>query len=429
MIIVPLGIASATPTATRHLSSLAVWREGQVFLFDCGENTQMRMLQAGMKRSNIDYIFISHFDTDHFTGLIGLLATLQLQRREKPINLIGPKGLKSFVEFNLDFAGIDPVFTINYEEVEEGFDHQVVVDEEAYYVEARPLEHTTFCIGYRFQEKDKPGKVDAKKAQSEGISEDWQYKDLKAGKDVTLDDGTVVRSDDIVGPSRTGDSFAYIMDTRFCQNAVKLAKDTSILYHEATFGSTLQEKADETGHSTAEDAASVARQANTNLLVISHFSARYTNQFVLLREARKHFRSTWVATEMRPIMTDPKNEKDVIQPKVFLKEAYKQKDSKPRGGKFKKRPHSDKNGGKKRFKKKRNFRSRKGGPDKNNYRDSDKKREQDRPPRDRDQDREKRDKRGIKVYRRDKGKGDEGDNKSKPKPITPRTPFDDFDRF
>lgn len=429
MIIVPLGIASATPTATRHLSSLAVWREGQVLLFDCGENTQMRMLQAGMKRSKIDYVFISHFDSDHFTGLIGLLATLQLQRREKTINLIGPKGLQSFVEFNLDFAGIEPVFPINYVEVEEDFEHQVVVDEASFYVEARPLEHTTFCIGYRLQEKDKPGKVDDKKAQEIGISEDWQYKDLKAGNDVTMDDGTVVRSDDIVGPSRTGDSFAFIMDTRFCQNAVKLAKDCSILYHEATFGSSLQEKADETGHSTAEDAASVARQANTNLLVIAHFSARYTNQFVLLREARKHFRSTWVATELRPIMTDPKNEKDVIEPKVFLKEAYKQNDSKPRGGKFKKRSHSNKPDDKKRYKKKRNFRSRKSSSERSNYRDSDKKRNQDKPPRDRDKDREKRDKRGIKVYRRDKNKDDDSDNNSKPKPITPRTPFDDFDRF
>lgn len=442
MIIVPLGVASATPTATRHLSSVAVWREGQIFLFDCGENTQMRMLQAGMKRSKIDYVFISHFDTDHYTGLIGLLATLQLQRRERAITLAGPKGLKSFVEFNLEFAGIEPVFPINYVEVEEGFEHQVVVDEESFYIEARPLEHTTFCIGYRFQEKDKPGKVDDRKAQSMGINEDWQYKDLKAGIDVTLDDGTVVRSDDIVGPSRTGDSFALIMDTRFCQNAVKLAKDTSILYHEATFGSSLQEKAEETGHSTAEDAASVARQANTNLLVIAHFSARYTNQFVLLREARKHFRSTWVATELRPIMTDPKNEKDIIEPKVFLKEAYKQKYSKSKGGNFKKRS-SGKSDGKKGFKKKKNFRSRRNTSDKSGgggqrdsnrdrnkerSRDRDKERERSRPPRDRDRDKD-REKRGIKVYRRDKDKDQDNDNRSKPKPITPRTPFDDFDRF
>ena len=429
MIIVPLGVASATPTATRHLSSVAVWREGQIFLFDCGENAQMRMLQAGMKRSKIDNVLISHLDTDHCNALIGLLSTLQLQRRDKEITLVGPVGLKKYVEWNLEFAEIEPVFPIKYIEVEEGFEHQVVVDEEEFYVEARPLEHTTFCIGYRLQEKDKPGKVDDKKAKNMGISEDWQYKDLKAGIDVTLDDGTVVRSDEIVGPSRTGDSFAFIMDTRFCQNAVKLAKDTSILYHEATFGSSLEDKAYETGHSTAEDAANVARQANTNLLVISHFSARYTNQYVLLREARRQFRSTWVATELRPIMTDPKHEKGIIETKVFLKEVNKQGYSKSKGRKN----NSGRSGGK-RYSggKKKKFRSRRGssnrGGGSGGGRDRD--RDRDRNNRGRDSSKEKRDRdrRGIRVHRRNKDK-DRDDNRSKPKPITPRTPFDDFDRF
>ena len=104
MIIVPLGVASATPTATRHLPSVALWREGDVHLFDCGENAQMRMLQAGLKRSKIENIFITHFDVDHFSGIIGLLSTLQLQRRDKPLNIIGPKGIKEYVEWNLNFA-------------------------------------------------------------------------------------------------------------------------------------------------------------------------------------------------------------------------------------------------------------------------------------------------------------------------------------
>src|SRR6056297_2491694 len=320
MIIVPLGVGSATPTATRHLSSVAVWREGSVFLFDCGENAQMRMLQGGLKRSQIDCIFISHFDTDHYSGLIGLLSTLQLQRRDKKLTIVGPEGLQEFVEWNFEFANINLNYPIDFVEIKDDFEEERVVDEDEFYVEARPLNHSKFCMGFRFQEKDKPGKVDADKAQAQGISEDWQYKDLKAGKDVELDDGTVVKSADIVGHPRPGDSFAYITDTKYCPNSVKLGMNTNVLFHEATFSESLSDKAEETGHSTAKDAARVANEAKTKLLVITHFSARYTNEYVLLRAARDDFFPTWGATELRPIFTDPAHEKGIIKPKVYLKE-------------------------------------------------------------------------------------------------------------
>lgn len=320
MIIVPLGVASATPTATRHLSSLAVWREGTVFLFDCGEGAQMRMLQAGIKRSKIKYIFISHFDYDHFTGLIGLLSTLQLQRRDVPLTLIGPKGLKEYVDWNFKFIGVELMFPLEYVELEEGFEHQMVVETDDYYVEARPLQHSRFCIGYRLQERDKPGKVDGEKAAELGITEDQDFKDLKAGKDITLADGTLVRSQDIVGEPIKGESLAYVTDTLYTENSVKLAENATILYHEATFSETLSDKAAENFHSTAKDAARVAKEANVGNLVISHFSARYTNPFVLLREAKEEFDDTWMATELRPIATKHNIEKDIIQPKVMVRE-------------------------------------------------------------------------------------------------------------
>ena len=318
MIVVPLGIASATPTAIRHLPSVALWREGSVFLFDCGENSQMCMLQAGLKRSKIDSIFITHFDVDHYSGLMGLISTLQLQRRDKTLNLIGPKGLKEFVTWNLKFSGVEISFDLDFVEIEEGTDEMRVLDTEDYYVEARPLKHKKFCLGYRFQEKDKPGKVDATKAEQYGITEDEQFKVLKAGKNLTLDDGTVIESYEIVGHPRPGDSFAYVTDTEYCPNAVKLAMNTNILYHEATFGNQLADKAKETGHSTAADAARVATEAQTKLLVIGHFSARYTNLHLLLKEAREGFYPTWLAQELRPIFTDPSHERGIVEPKVNL---------------------------------------------------------------------------------------------------------------
>jgi ribonuclease Z len=404
MIIVPLGVASATPTVTRHLSSTALWREGSVYLFDCGENTQMRMLQGGLKRSQIDCIFLSHFDTDHYSGLIGLLSTLQLQRRNKPLTLVGPSGLQEYVEWNFNFAEVELHFEINYVELEEGFEEERVVDEEEFYVEARPLNHSRFCIGYRFQEKDRPGKVDAQKAQEQGISEDWHYKDLKDGKDVELDDGTVVKSMDIVGHPRPGDSFAYVTDTRYCPNAVKLAKNTNILIHEATFTDSLSDKAEETGHSTAKIAARVANEAKTKLLVITHFSARYNNEYVLLREARDDFFPAWIATELRPIFTDPAHEKGIIERRTYLKEIDND------NGKSKKK--------RKKRKTKRRVRKRKKVEKNKSDRSSGKRRKRikkkdDKPSNDSN----------------NNNNGNNGDDQPQPKPLTPRTPFDDFDRF
>lgn len=332
MIIVPLGVASATPTAKRHLSSVALWRDGRVYLFDCGENAQMRALQAGLKRSKIDYIFISHMDGDHFFGLPGLISTMQLQRRENVLNIIGPEGLKEFMEAALKAASIELTFEIVFKEFKEGFEHEIIVDDPEYYIEARPLEHKNLCVGYRFQEKDKPGKVDAEKAQEMGITEDWQYKKLKAGEDVELENGTVVPSSEIVGEPKKGDSFAYVTDTLFSVNALKLAYKATILYHEATFDQNLKDKAEETFHSTAEDAATIAHKAEVQRLVISHFSARYTNQFVLLKEARKIFPDTWVATELRPIMTDPEHERGIIKAKIQIDTSVPGKGGPSKGG-------------------------------------------------------------------------------------------------
>src|SRR5690625_151753 len=406
MIIIPLGVASATPTATRHLPSVALWREGSICLFDCGENTQMRMLQAGLKRSRVDYIFISHFDVDHYSGLIGLLSTLQLQRRDKPITLVGPKGLKEYVEWNFNFAKVELLYEVNYVEAEEDFEGGRVVDADEFYVDARPLKHTTFCLGYRFQEKDKPGKVDAARAEPPGVTEDWQYKQLKAGNDIELDDGTVVESSDIVGHPRPGDSFAYITDTSYSPNAVKLAMNTNILLHEATFSESLSDKAAETGHSTSIDAARVANEAQTKLLVISHFSARYTNPFVLLREARRDFFPAWLATELRPIYTDPSHEKGIIKPKVYIKEI----DEKSSGGKPTGRRKESKQ---KRFRKRKNFKSRESSNFRTPRRRSDDNNYRQRPSENHRRKREPR----------------EDDTVRKPRHITPRTPFDDFDRF
>lgn len=408
MIVIPLGVSSATPTAVRHLPSIALWREGSVYLFDCGENAQMRLLQAGIKRSKVDTIFISHMDGDHVFGLFGLLSTLQLQRRNKPLAIIGPEGIKEMVDVVLKTTNLELDFELQYKELKSDFEHEVVLEGEDFYVEARPLKHTTFCIGYRLQEKDKPGKVDAQKAAEAGVTEDAQFKALKAGEDVTLEDGTVIHSADIVGDPRPGESFVYVTDTEFCENAVRLAENATILYHEATFGELLKEKAEDTGHSSAQDAAIVAKTAKVDRLVIGHFSARYSNQFLLLKEARGVFEKTWLAYELRPIFTNPAQEKEIITPRI---EIIDLKDKGAQRSKKTFKPAAKRKGGfkKKRFKRKpSNARYYKSG-------------DSERPQHDR--------------YKKPYKRSDDDKSKSsphrpsKPLPITPRTPFDDFDRF
>lgn len=334
MIVMPLGVGSATPTADRHLASVALWREGRVFLFDCGENAQMRLLQAGMKRSKIDFVLISHLDGDHFFGLPGLLSTMQLQRREKPLHIIAPEGIKDFIEASMKASDIDLCFELEFTEIPEGTEHMVVVDEADFFIEVRNLKHNKYCVGFRFQEKDKPGKVNAELATAMGISEDEQFKALKAGEDVKLADGTIVKASEVVGEPVKGNVFAYVTDTEFCENCIRLAENATILYHEATFGQALKDKASETGHCTAQEAAIVAKTANAERLVIGHFSARYTNPFVLLKEAKQVFDETWIATELRPIMTDPAQEKNIFKPVV--KEAEQRPDQRtmrrPSGG-------------------------------------------------------------------------------------------------
>ena len=414
MIVIPLGVSSATPTAVRHLPAVALWREGSIFLFDCGENAQMRLLQAGIKRSKVDTIFISHLDGDHIFGLFGLLSTLQLQRRDKLLTIVGPEGLKKMINAVFKTAEVVLEYKIKYVELKSDLDHEVVLEDEEFYVEARPLKHNRFCIGYRFQEKDRPGKVDAEKATESGITEDTQFKALKAGEDVTLEDGTIVHSADIVGDPRPGESFVYVSDTEFCENAIRLAENATILYHEATFGEPLKEKAEDSGHSSAQDAAIVAKTAKVDRLVIGHFSARYSNQFLLLKEARNVFEKTWLAYELRPIFTNPAQEKEIISPRVELIDLKEKRTLQRTSEPFKRKLKSKGGFKKRRFKRK---------PTTARYYKSG---DLDRPPSDRPQR-----SRFNKPYKRsdDEKSKSSPHRPSKPLPITPRTPFDDFDRF
>ena len=194
MKIVLLGTSSAVPTLTRGLSSTALIREGDVFLFDCGEGTQLQLMRSCVKRSRIHSIFIGHLHGDHLYGIAGLLSTLHLDGRENPLNVFGPEGLRVFLNAAFRTSDLQFTFKLTVREFPRGYRGRVL-DEEEYYVDALPLDHSIFCLGWRFQEKDKPGVFNLERAQELEIPRGPLYGKLQHGEAITLENGRTITPD------------------------------------------------------------------------------------------------------------------------------------------------------------------------------------------------------------------------------------------
>jgi ribonuclease Z len=274
MKIVLLGTSSAVPTLTRGLSSTALIREGDVFLFDCGEGTQLQLMRSGVKRSRIHSIFIGHLHGDHLYGIAGLLSTLHLDGRETPLNVFGPEGIRTFLHAAFRTTEDKFGFKLTVQEFPRGYRGRVL-DEEEFYVDALPLDHSIFCLGWRFQEKDKPGIFNLESAQELGIPRGPLYGRLQHGESITLPDGKIITPDMVLGPPRPGKSVVYCLDTQFSERSIQLADKCTTLIHETTFGPDAVDMARERKHSTMEDAARVAKEAGASNLIATHFSSRY----------------------------------------------------------------------------------------------------------------------------------------------------------
>ena len=274
MKIVLLGTSSAVPTLHRNLSATALVRGGDVFLFDCGEGTQIQLMRAGVKRSKIHSIFIGHLHGDHLYGISGLLSTLHLDGREEPLRVFGPEGLRHFLNAAFRTADVRFNFPITVDEFPRGYRGRVL-DDARFFVDALPLDHSIFCLGWRFEEKPRPGEFNLRKAEALGIPQGPLYGQLQRGKIVTLPDGRSILPDAVVGPPRPGQSVVYCLDTQFSERSIQLAERCTALIHETTFGPEGIQMARERKHSTMEDAARVAKEARVESLVATHFSTRY----------------------------------------------------------------------------------------------------------------------------------------------------------
>jgi len=293
-----LGTSAARPTVERNVSGLAIHREGETLLFECGEGTQRQMMRYGVSFA-LSEIFFTHFHADHFLGVIGLIRTLGLQGRPEPLFLYGPKGAKKVLSTALQL-GVERVpFPVEISEVKAGDTVTGPIKRDGYDISAFPTEHGGGpSLGYVLREQVRRGRFDVEKARAAGIPEGPLWGKLSKGETVELADGRTLRADGFVGPARSGRIVALTGDTRPCAATVDAARDADLLIHEATFGEEERARARDTGHSTAKEAAQIALAANAKRLVLSHVSARYSiSADELVKEARDVFPNASVAKD------------------------------------------------------------------------------------------------------------------------------------
>ncbi len=289
-----LGTSAARPTIERGVSAIAVVREGETLLFDCGEGTQRQMMRYGVS-FNLDDIFFTHTHGDHILGITGLLRTMALQGRTDPLRLWGPRGAGNTLRQCITLGGDRLTFPVTVTEVEAGSS----LDRGDYQIITFAVDHRgTRALGFSIAERDRLGRFNPELARAMGVPEGPLWGRLHKGETVTLDDGRRVSPAMLVGEARRGRKIVITGDTRPAESVVAAAWDADVLVHEATFADEEMERALETGHSTASEAASIARAASVRRLVLTHISARYSREIdVLEREARAVFADTQVARD------------------------------------------------------------------------------------------------------------------------------------
>src|SRR5215472_3936319 len=289
--VITLGTGSGKPTLKRSVSAVAVVWEGEWVLFDCGEATQIQIMRAGLHSSRLRAIFITHLHGDHFNGLAGFLSTMGLDRREEEIVVVGPPGIREYLALLRRLKILYVAYPLEVLEFgPERFNTAIpVYSTQKFTVSALPLDHRIFTLGYRIEERARPGRFNFERAMEIGVPEGPLFGRLQAGHDITLVDGRTVRSSDVVGPPRSGKILAYCTDTRPCETGIQLGLSADLLIHEATFADDLGSEAAEYGHSTARQAGRIAQAARPKRMVITHISARYPNATPLLGEAAQIF--------------------------------------------------------------------------------------------------------------------------------------------
>jgi len=312
MKLVFLGTGGAWPTKKRNVSSTAVIFHDKVILVDCGEGTQRQIHWSNFSFMKISHVLITHFHTDHFLGLFGLMESMYLNDRERPLEIIGPPGL-SWLTDSLGALGmIKKTFPMRITEVDDGG----ILDIGGASVTAFANSHGPRSLGYVIRENQRRGKFNRDKALDLGVPEGPLFGKLQRGEEIIIEE-KIIMPEMVLGPSRPGRKLVFSGDTHLCPELVKQAVDADVLVHEATYGEDMREKADEYKHATARLAAEAARDAGARYLVLTHISPRYDDPGLLIQEAREVFENVIIADDLTEVTVpyrDSGNEITIISP-------------------------------------------------------------------------------------------------------------------
>jgi len=288
-----LGFNSAIPTINTSPTAQLLEMEERCFLIDCGEGTQVQLRKAKARFSKINHIFISHLHGDHCFGLPGLIASFRLLGRDVPLHVYGPKGIKKMLETIFSITETHRGFEVVYHELDKDYSEKIYEDNRVE-VFTIPLDHRIYCNGYLFKEKPKDRHINMEEVSKYSEIETCDYHNLKAGKDFILSDGYVLKNEILTTTPAPSVSYAFCSDTRYLESVIPIIKNVTVLYHESTFLHDLKEMADYTGHTTALEAATIAKKAEVEKLILGHFSNRYGDLTVFTDEARTVFPNSYL---------------------------------------------------------------------------------------------------------------------------------------
>ena len=291
-----LGCHSATPRTFAHPTSQFLEINNRSFLIDCGEGTQVQLRKFKIKFSKIDNIFISHLHGDHFFGLIGLVSTFGLLNRQNDLHIYGPKGIKEVIEIQLKFSNSHLKFDLVFHELE-SHESQLIYEDDKVQVHTIPLEHRVYTNGFLFKEKPGERTLNIAAVKRNPEIEICDYQNLKKGKDFITANGAVIENGELTFNPPEPVSYAYCSDTIYKPDIVSLIRNVDLLYHESTFLKDKEELTYTTKHSTAQQAAMIAQEANVKQLILGHYSSRYKDISLFKEEAQTVFEQVTLAEE------------------------------------------------------------------------------------------------------------------------------------
>jgi ribonuclease Z len=290
-----LGCYAATPRTFTNPTSQVLEISNRMFLIDCGEGTQVQLRKNKIKFSKINHVFISHLHGDHFFGLIGLISTFALLGRTTDLHIYGPKGVQEIIKLQLRLSNSWTSYELFFHELESK-ESEVIFEDKKVIVKTIPLKHRVYTNGFLFQEKVGERKLDVNAVQEYGI-ETCYFQNIKNGKDITLDNGTIIPNKQLSFDPIAPKSYAFCSDTAYTETIIPIIQDVDVLYHEATFLQSEQALATKTMHATAQEAATIALKANAKKLILGHYSTRYDNIDLFREQALQVFPNVLLADD------------------------------------------------------------------------------------------------------------------------------------